>query len=317
MQCKMSSLIESLYLSQKTEACDGKHVINNMANNWRIWWREELSTPSESVRSKWLSSSSKCNSRHASWYVSYKIPLTVRKYWKDVGSGTLTNNKRKKKHSRCFGWAIYNRPNVFPINMPSYPWTGMPRFRESHFFDCLFHVKNRGTSVYFNVFANWPKIPGRLHSSKNSVSVVLGQLIFVVEQPLQWKKYAVHFEGARPNVQQQGPPFVYGKTSNEPNCLINANVSAHLITCYFVVIIYILNSKYSHIVALMNVFVNVFDRLHQTAELNVYVCFVGFALQWRIRNNPSIVNVNRSTVWHAQLIWLASIVCVSLYRFAA
>ena len=68
--------------------------------------------------------------------------------------------------------------------------------------------------------------------------------------------------------------FVYWKAQNAPNCFIAAYVSAHLITCYFVVNIYILNTKYNHIAALMNVYVDQYFLLvhEDVALLEVIIC---------------------------------------------
>ena len=114
--------------------------------------------------------------------VSHKVPLTFRKHWKDVGAETLTSNKRRKKHSRCLERTVYNLLKVFVINMSTNPGTGMPCFRGYQLFDCLFHVKNLGTSVYINVFANWPTTSCRLQRLKNSVRVFLELLKLVVVQ---------------------------------------------------------------------------------------------------------------------------------------
>ncbi|GFY24971.1 hypothetical protein TNCV_2691621 [Trichonephila clavipes] len=100
----------------------------------------DVNAASASVKSQWLSSSSNCSSRHASWYVLNTRPLTVRKNSKDVGPGTFTNNNVNRsthvaldvpcKVSQCLSFEYACNGRMW---FSLFPW--LP------FFTDLFHVK--------------------------------------------------------------------------------------------------------------------------------------------------------------------------------
>ncbi|GFY27438.1 hypothetical protein TNCV_2070581 [Trichonephila clavipes] len=163
----------------------------------------DVNAASASVKSQWLSSSSNCSSRHASWYVLNTRPLTVRKNSKDVGRehSPITNVNRSthvaldvpcKKSPQCLSFEYACNGRMW---FSLFPW--LPFF--TGFVPCeitwniTIHqcLRELAQNIRF------------LTQCKNSVRVVFRSFERSLENIFFSEVYVDRFQDVLPDVRQQ------------------------------------------------------------------------------------------------------------------